>query len=76
MAHHQLIHKGRGKIVQDRDESVLVGAWVTWHLFVDSCHAILRGALKHWYRHCLYDDISKRKAIVEKVRGASYRPLF
>ncbi|GMH55549.1 hypothetical protein TrST_g6464 [Triparma strigata] len=57
---------GRGKLTS-RDECRLTGAWITWHLLIDGCHAVMRGALKHWWRQCLFDDLQKRHSVVEKL---------
>lgn len=51
------------------DECRLTGAWITWHLLIDSCHAVLRGAMKHWWRHCLYMDLHHRHSVVEKLEA-------
>ena len=44
-----LTQKSRGRILSSMDEAHVVGAWVTFHLLVDSMHSRLRTTLRHWW---------------------------
>jgi len=56
-------------MMQSVDESVAVGAWVTFHLLVDTKNKLLRGSIRHWFRITLFHDLNSRLGQVQKLEG-------